>query len=228
MKYKRKLPVKNIGKNMKFCVIGLGRFGRQVVKTLHENGAEVLAVDTLEVNIEAIKNYTAQAVCVKVHDEPTLEAIGIDEMDVIIIAIGEDFAQSILIAAILKKRSNRYKVIARATGQLQKDIFKLIGVDQVFCPEEETAIELADTLSYPFTNLARLDANFLVGLIATPEKFIGKTIAETLLYDKYGITCFAVKNNDAYKSINQSYVIVKNDLLVVSGHNKKIEELLHL
>ena len=213
---------------MKFCVIGLGRFGKEIVKTLHKNNAEVLAVDTLESNIEAIKNYTAQAVCVKVHDEATLEAIGVDEMDVIIIAIGEDFAQSILIAAILKKRSKKYKVIARATGQLQKDILKLIGVDQVICPEEETAIELADTLSYPFTNLARLDANFSVGLIATPTKFIGKTIAETFLYDKYGITCFAVRNNDTYQSVNQTYIIANDDLLVVSGHSKKIEELLHI
>lgn len=213
---------------MKFCVIGLGRFGKQVVKTLHENGAEVLAIDTIEANIEMIKNYTAQAVCIKVHDEPTLEAVGIDEMDVIVIAIGEDFAQSILIAAILKKRSQKYKVIARATGQIQKDIFKLIGVDQVICPEEETAIELADTLSYPFTNLARLDANFSVGLIATPTKFINKTIAETRLYDKYGITCFAVKNNDAYKSVDQNYVIEKDDLLAVSGNSKTIAELLHL
>ncbi|MDP3787998.1 MAG: TrkA family potassium uptake protein [Candidatus Chromulinivorax sp.] len=213
---------------MKFCVIGLGRFGQQVVKTLHENGAEVLAVDTLESNIISIKNYTAQAICVTVHDEPTLEAIGVDEMDVIIIAIGENFSESILIAAILKKRSTKYKVIARATGQVQKEIFKLIGVDQVISPEEETAIELADTLSYPFTNLARLDANFSVGLIATPTKFIGKTIAETQLYDRYGISCFAVKKNDAYQSVDQSYVIAKNDLLAVSGKSKTISELLHL
>ena len=213
---------------MKFCVIGLGRFGQQVVKTLHENGAEVLAVDTLQSNIASNKNYTAQAICVTVHDEPTLEAIGVDEMDVIIIAIGENFAESILIAAILKKRSTKYKVIARATGQVQKEIFKLIGVDQVICPEEETAIELADTLSYPFTNLARLDANFLVGLIATPAKFIGKTIAETSLYDKYGISCFAVKKSDAYQSVDQNYVIAKDDLLAVSGNGKIIAELLHL
>ncbi len=213
---------------MKFCVIGLGRFGQQIVKTLYENDAEVLAVDTLQSNIASIKNYTAQAICVTVHDEPTLEAIGVDEMDVIIIAIGENFAESILIAAILKKRSSKYKVIARATGQVQKEIFKLIGVDQIICPEEETAIELADTLSYPFTNLARLDANLLVGLIATPAKFIGKTIAETGLYDKYGISCFAVKKNDTYQSVDQNYIIAKDDLLTVSGNGKIIAELLHL
>ena len=213
---------------MKFCVIGLGRFGQQVVKTLHENGAEVLAVDTLQSNIAVIKNYTAQAICVTVHDEPTLEAIGVDEMDVVIIAIGENFAEAILIAAILKKRNKKYKIIARATGQVQKEIFKLIGVDQVICPEEETAIELADTLSYPFTNLARLDANFSIGLISPPAEFIGKSITETQLFAVYGITCFAIKNKDSYKSVPQDYTIVQDDLLAVCGHSKKISELLHL
>ncbi len=54
---------------MKFCVIGLGRFGKQVVKTLYEHGAEVLAVDLSPSNIEEIKNYTAQAICINIHDE---------------------------------------------------------------------------------------------------------------------------------------------------------------
>ncbi len=213
---------------MKFCVIGLGRFGQQVVKTLHKNGAEVLAVDTLESNIANIRNYTAQAICVTIQDESTLEAIGVDEMDTIIIGIGENFSQSILIAAILKKRSKKYKVIARATGQVQKEIFKIIGVDQVICPEEEIAIELADTLSYPFTNIACLDENLSIGLIATPPKFIGQTIAETMLYENYGISCFAVKKNDVYQSVDQSYIIVEDDLLAVSGNSKTIGELLHL
>lgn len=213
---------------MKFCVIGLGRFGQQVVKTLHKNGAEVVAIDTLEENVNAVKNYTAQAICVNVHDEPTLEAIGVDEMDVIIIAIGDNFAESILIAAILQKRSQKYKVIARSTGSIEKDIFKLIGVHQVVCPEEETATELAETLSNSMTNLAHLDAHFSVCLITPPTQLIGKSVEETALFAKHHISCFAVKKNDTYQSINQTYVIEKNDLLVVSGHREKIRELLHL
>ena len=82
---------------MKFCVIGLGQFGKQVVKTLSENGSEVLAVDAIEANISSIKNHTAQAMCLKVVDETSLESIEADEFDTIVIAIGENFAHSILI-----------------------------------------------------------------------------------------------------------------------------------
>ncbi len=213
---------------MKFCVIGLGRFGKQVVKTLHENGAEILAIDRLEANIASVRDYTAQAICMKVHDEEALDAIGIDEMDVIIIGIGEDFAQSVLLAAILKNRKAKYRVIARATGHIQKNIFRLIGVDQVICPEEETAIDLADTLSYPFTNLARLDANYSVALIKTPKEFVGKSIHETMLFETYKINCFAVQQTDKIISINQHYIILKDDKLIISGDNHKIKQLLHL
>ena len=213
---------------MKFCVIGLGRFGKQVVKTLHENGAEVLAIDKLESNIASVKDYTAQAICMKVHDEEALEAIGIDEMDVIIIGIGEDFAQSILLAAILKNRPAKYKVIARANGPIQKNIFKLIGVNQVICPEEEIAIDLADKLSYPFTNLARLSTDYSVALITPPANFIGKKIEETNLFKTYHINCFAIQQGEMIVSVNAAYIITIDDKLIVSGDNDKIKQLLHL
>ena len=213
---------------MKFCVVGLGRFGKQVVKTLHENGAEVLAIDKLESNIDSVKDYTAQAICMKIHDEDAFDAIGIDEMDVIIIAIGEDFAQSILLAAILKNRKAKYKVIARATGNIQKNIFRLIGVDQVICPEEETAIDLADTLSYPFTNLARINADYSIALITTQANFIGKSIQEIMLFETYKINCFATQQGDKIFSINKDYIITKDDKLIVSGENHKIKQLLHI
>ena len=108
-------------KSMKFCVIGIGRFGRQIVKTLHKNGAEIVAIDSSEPNISAIKDYTAQAICMRINDEETLEAVGVDEMDFIIIAIGGDFAQSILLAAILKKRSKNTVSLF-----VQQDKFKKI------------------------------------------------------------------------------------------------------
>jgi len=214
--------------NMKFCVIGLGRFGTQVVKTLHENGAEVLAIDQLESNIASIKNYTAQAICMKVHDEATLEAIGIDQMDIVIIAIGEDFAQSILLAAMLKNRKAKYKIVARATGHIQKNIFRLIGIDQVMCPEEETAINLADTLSYPFTNLGKLSAEVSVALINSPAEFIGKSIQDINLFSTYKINCFAIQQSDKVITIDEKYIVTNNDKLIIAGDNNKINQLLHL
>jgi trk system potassium uptake protein TrkA len=101
---------------MKCCVIGLGRFGYQVAITLTENGVEVMAVDSNEEIIELIKDQVTQAICLHVTDEASLRSIGVDEMDVAVVAIGEDLAQSITIAVFLKKGLNIPRVIARAVS----------------------------------------------------------------------------------------------------------------
>ena len=60
---------------MKFCVIGLGQFGRQLAKTLAENGGDVLAVDQNEQNINTIQQFVSQAICIKITDEASLEPL---------------------------------------------------------------------------------------------------------------------------------------------------------
>src|SRR5258706_11709393 len=103
---------------MKFCVIGLGRFGYQVATVLAENGMEVIAVDSNESIVASIRDLVTQAVCMRVTDEASLRSIGAEEMDTVIVATGENFAQSILITALLKKRLNVPHVIARAINDI--------------------------------------------------------------------------------------------------------------
>ncbi|MFA5998673.1 MAG: TrkA family potassium uptake protein [Candidatus Babeliales bacterium] len=207
---------------MKFCIIGLGRFGQQLARSLAEHEAEVLAIDADEHEIAAVQNYVTQAICTEIVDAASLEAIGIEEIDIVVIAIGENIAQSILIAAIIKKRFKHIKVVARATSQTQEEILNLLKVDQVIRPEEEAAIDLADTLSSPFHNLARLSKTFSVGLIQVPEHFISKTVKDFDLYNSYRLNCIAVKRDTEFVSINENYTLLDYDELVVSGRNEDI------
>lgn len=210
---------------MKFCIIGLGIFGKKVAEKLFEHGAEVLAVDYDQHEIAAIQNTVTQAICTEIVDIASLEAIGIDEIDIVIIAIGENIAQSILIAAIIKKRFQHVKVIARAASQTQKEILELLKVDQVVLPEEETASELADTLSSPFINLARLSSTFSIGLINASDNFIGKKIHELEFYKKFKVNCIAVQRDKEFISINDNYVILDYDELIVTGKDEDIVAL---
>lgn len=209
---------------MKFCIIGLGRFGKQLAKSLSELNAEVLAIDSDEHEIAGVHNYVTQALCTEIIDTASLEAIGIDEIDVVIIGIGENIAQSILIAAIIKKRFKHVKVVARATSQTQKEILDLLKVDLVVRPEEETAIDLADMLSSPFNNLARLSKNFSIGLISVPSEFVSKRIKDVDFYDNYKLNCIAVKRDKEFISIGENYTILDYDELVVTGKNDDIIE----
>lgn len=211
---------------MKFCVIGLGRFGKQVATTLAENGAEVVAIDEHESEITSIQNIVTQALCTKIHDVESLEATGIEEMDVVILCIGENIAQSILIAALIKKHHPSIRIVARATSTTQQEILSIIGVDQVVRPEQETAIELADTLSSPFTNLCRLDHDTSIAVIDAPDTFIGKSVEEVDFHANYNVNCVFIKNESNLILAHNNYIVLEGDKLVIAGKNDHIGELI--
>lgn len=207
---------------MKFCVIGLGRFGYRVATTLVDNGMEVLGIDSSESIVASIRDQITQAVCLRVDDEAALRSVGIEEMDAVIVAMGENFAQSILVTALLKKRLNIPFVITRAVSDIHREILKLIGADQVVLPEQEGGIQLADSLSYPYARLIRLTPQFGIAQTKAPEKFVGKTLKALNLYDRYGVRCIGVRKDDEIISVDSNYIIHDDENLVFVGTINKL------
>ena len=213
---------------MKFCVIGLGRFGEQVAITLAENGMEVLAIDNEEASVTSIRDNVAQAICLDVHDEVALRSIGVDDMDVGIVAM-ENFAQSVLVTTVLKKRLNIPMVIARGISDIHKDILKMVGADRVILPEKAIGIRLADNLSSPFLELTRLTKNYSISQIRAPKLFVDKTIASLKLYEVYSVYCIGLKVSDeTIVPIEQNHVVQEEDLLIFSGLNADLEHIAQL
>jgi trk system potassium uptake protein TrkA len=213
---------------MKFCIIGLGRFGYQVATGLADNGMEVLALDSNEAIVATIRDQVTQAICMNVEDEESLRSIGVEEMDTVIVAMGENFAQSILVTALLKKRLKIPKVIARAVNDIHKEILTLIGADLIILPEKEIGIRLADSLSSPFIEQVRLTEDFCISKITAPRSFIDKKIDELDLYTKYASYCIGIQKGDVITSVATNYVIQQHDKLVITGSNKQLERIAQL
>lgn len=213
---------------MKFCVIGLGRFGYQVATVLAENGMEVLAIDNNESIVASIRDSVAHAIVMDVTDEASLRSIGVDEIDTVIVAMGENSTQTILITAILKKHLKTPYVITRAIDDLNKEILTLVGADRVILPEKEIGIRLADNLSSPFVDVTRLTKNFSVINIVAPEEFIDKTIGELNLFEEYEVHCFGKKEEEKIIPLGADYVIKELDKLIFAGPNKNLEKLAKL
>src|SRR5579863_931220 len=213
---------------MKFCVIGLGRFGYQVATVLSENGMEVLAIDSNESIVASIRDSVAHAIVMDVTDEASLRSIGVDEIDTVIVAMGENSTQTILITAILKKHLKTPYVITRAIDELNKEILTLVGADRVILPEKEIGIRLADNLSSPFVDVTRLTKQFSVINIVAPEEFIGKTIGELNLFGEYELHCIGKKEEEKIISIGPDYVVKELDKLIFAGPNKNLEKVAKL
>lgn len=213
---------------MKFCVIGLGRFGYRLATTLADNGMEVLGIDSSESIVASIRDQITQAICLRVADEAALRSIGVEEMDTVIVAMGENFAQSILVTALLKKRLNIPTVITRAVSEIHREILKLIGADQVILPEQEVGMRLADSLSYPFAHLMRLTPTFGIIQIPTPTKFVGKTVTSLKLYEKYQSRCIGVKKDEEIVPVGSDYTLNTGETIVLAGTLNKLMTLVKL
>lgn len=207
---------------MKFCVIGLGRFGYQLAVSLAENGMEVLAVDENEKIVESIRDKVTQAVCFHIEDENSLRALGIDDMDTAVVAMGENFAGSIIITALLKKSLNISYVIARARNKIHGTILNLTGVDKVIMPERDSGVRLAKSLSLQFSEFTPLTESFAITQIETPPEFVGKTIAELQLRKSRNVACLAVRKDDETVLVGLEYVVMEGDVLVLCGANKDL------
>jgi trk system potassium uptake protein len=132
---------------MKFCVIGLGKFGYSVATALANQGMEVIAIDSDMNIVTTIKDKVTHAICMRVTDEASLKSIGIEHVNTVIISIGDDFAQAVLTTVLCKKKLGIQHVIARTTSELKKEVLQLIGADKIIMPEQEIGIRLANSLS---------------------------------------------------------------------------------
>ncbi len=213
---------------MKFCVIGLGRFGYQVATVLAENGMEVMAIDGNEAIISKIRDDVTQAICMRITDEESLKSVGIDEMDTVIVTMGESFAQSILVTALVKKIGVD-KVIARAINEVHKGILKLVGATRIILPEKEIGIRLADMLSSPFTDLTRLTKDFAISQIIAPTQFVNQKVEDLDLFKRHQVYCIGIRKSDEKAvPVSPDHIIQQNDRLIFAGDNKNLEALAKL
>ena len=208
---------------MKFCVIGIGRFGYSVATTLANRGMEVLAVDSDEHIIESIKDQVSQAICMEVTDEESLISLGLEDMDAVIVCMGEHFDQSILITAILKQNLKFPKVIVRSISDMHKKILRLIGADQIVLPEQEIGTLLADNLSLRFESLAIITPEFSISKVEAPKKFVGKSLGA--IHDQFKVVCIGKETAGEITPIESKYTIQAGDILLFSGNNKDLDKI---
>ncbi len=127
------------------AVIGLGAFGMALVKTLAKEGADVIAVDNNMDHLDEVKNSISNAICFDSTDPVQLKNHGITEVDIAVIAIGENFEPVVLIAMELIK-AGVPQVYGRANSETQEQILKKIGVTEIIHPERQVAERMGITL----------------------------------------------------------------------------------
>lgn len=210
---------------MKCCIIGLGSFGSQVAKSLFEHKAEVLAIDADQTRIATIKDYVTEAICAHLTDETSIREIGINQIDTIIIALGDNFAEAALLTQLLKHTFNIDRVIVQTTSSLQQEVLERVGADQVIFPEKESAIKLADNLTSHLPNTTRITDELAITIVAAPDKYIGKHIS--IFHDKFNeqLHCIGIIRDGKTIMNPIDEFIEPGDDLIVSGNPEEFTRL---
>lgn len=213
---------------MKFAVIGLGSFGSNIAKTLYEKGNEVLTVDEDKDKIEEVKNFVSHAISMDAADKENLQAMGIKDMDVVIVSLGPEMEASILTVLYLNELGAK-RIVAKALTEDHAKILESVGATEVIYPEKDMAIKTALKLSCPnVLEYLPLISGFGIQEIAPPEKFIGKSLIELDLRNKYGIQVIAIKELIPEKTTfvpKADFVLKDSDILIIMGEDKQLEKI---
>ena len=151
-------------KNKSFAVIGLGQFGMTLAVTLAESDCDVLAIDDKEENIEEISEKVTYAVKADVREPGILKALGVQNVDVAIIAVAENLEASIS-ATMQAKDLGVPFVVAKSMNSLHGRILDKIGADKIIYPEQSMGLRVARNLM----SGGYLDERFHINIIGIKQ-----------------------------------------------------------
>jgi trk system potassium uptake protein TrkA len=213
---------------MKFAVIGMGSFGANVARTLFERGHEVLAIDRDKDMTEAAKNFATNAVTTEAAVKENLLVLGVSEMDVVVVSVGHELEASVMTVLYLHELGVK-RIVAKALSDDHAKVLEAVGATEVIYPEKDMAIRTALRLSSPdVIEYLPLVSGITIQEIAPPVKFIGKSLKELDLTNKYGLQVIAIKEviSDRITFIPKAdFVIKDSDILVIIGEEKRLSKL---
>jgi trk system potassium uptake protein TrkA len=209
-------------KGYKYAVIGLGLFGSAIARALSEKGAEVLAIDNEDDNIQDIKDEVAYAVTLDATNKRALSTQGIEDMDAVVVAIGEDF-EALLLCTVYLLEMNVKRIIARANGVQQRMILEKIGVKEILSPENEVGKVVAERLLNPnIISYLQLPDNYEIVEIVTPKGIINRKLEELELRNKYKLNLITIKRQ--FEETVKGDIVKEQHVLGVPHSNSIIEE----
>jgi trk system potassium uptake protein TrkA len=209
-----------------FVVIGIGRFGSSLAKTLYALGNDVLAVDIDEDTVQNISESVTHSVQVDATDENSLRALGISNFDVAVITIGEDIQASIMTTLLVKEVGVKH-IIAKANDELQAKVLYKIGADRVVLPERDMGVRVAHNLvSSSILDYIELSPDYSIAEIAAPEDWHNRSLKELSMRSNYGVNVVAIKHDgDINASPNADDIVEPGDIIVAIGGTDELSKI---
>lgn len=224
---------------MKFLIIGLGNYGKSLAVELTTLGHEVIGADNKATNVDNIKNSIAMAYTIDATDHLSLTALPLKSVDIVIVAIGENFGASVKIVAMLKQHGVK-SIYARAIDDMHKAILEAFSITHILTPEYDSALRFVHSFDFGVkVDNFSVDSEHYVVKIEVPKKFVGYGINTLRLKDEFDISIIAVTRINQAKNflsastiedkveanVGDDYIMSEGDKLVCYGSYKAFQKL---
>lgn len=206
-------------KNKQYAIIGLGRFGISILKTLAQHDVTILAVDKDADVLDDATQYATHVVQADVGDEDAVRQLELGGFDVVVLAMTGDFEATIITTMIARENGCPY-VLAKARTHRQKAILETMGAVRVVLPEEEMGRRVGMGLLQPMLQeVLEQSGDDMIGEIVPKPEWVGRTVGQADIRKKEGITILALRRQDSIVvPVDPNTVLEKDDkLIVLSG-----------
>lgn len=210
-------------------IIGLGRFGRHAAMTLSDMGHQIMAVDIREDRVDKVLPYVTNAQIGNSTNEEFLSSLGIRNFDVCFVTIGDNFQNSLETTSLLKELGAK-KVVSRAARDVHAKFLLRNGADEIVYPEKQLAswAAIRYTCDHIFDYI-ELDDEYSVFEVSIPESWIGRSIGDLDIRNKYNINIMALKKHGHLNlDISSDTYIAPGETMLVLGNNNDIHKCFHI
>ncbi|WP_339001791.1 TrkA family potassium uptake protein [Fusobacterium animalis] len=209
-----------------YLVIGLGRFGTSVAKTLYEAGENILGIDVSEelVQDRINNNILKNAIIGDASDGKILKDIGAENFDVAFVCIG-DIEASVMIALNLKELGIK-SIIAKAINKKHGKVLTKIGATEIVYPEEHMGKRIAElTMNTDIIEHLKFSDNFVLVEVKAPSIFWNNSLIKLDVRNKYNINIVGIKKSkgEFLPNPTANVVIEEGDILVIITDKKTVE-----
>jgi trk system potassium uptake protein TrkA len=218
-------------KERHFAIIGLGSLGFYVAKRLYELGHDVIAIDINKDIVQEIRAFSTQAIIADAADKETMKSLGLEDVDVAVVSLGEKMDTSALVILYLRELGVQ-EIVVKALTLDHGKMLELIGATKVVFPERDMAIRTAERLSAPniLDQIAFLEGYSVVEL-DSPKELWDKTLKEANVRANYGIAIVVIKRQ-MLADLPAKVIIaphaderrLEGDTLVIIGEDEKLNK----
>jgi trk system potassium uptake protein TrkA len=208
----------------RYAVIGLGKFGATVVRTLHARGHQVIAIDQDRERVQDLRDFSTQAIEADCTDQDTLRALGIHDTDAVVVSLGERMDASILVTLYLRDLGLK-EIVVKAISEDHGKVLHLIGATEIVHPERDTARRVARGLGLrSIVEYLPLASDSSLVEVKLPVEFVGRTLAELEIRKRFQVLVVAIKREESLLlATGGDERLQQGDVLVLVGRDVDLD-----